>query len=127
VSKVDYELGVGGLAERDVLLKKRTQVRAGKRWTLPQHGNNILHAVQVREGVACTLTSLAMAACVQTATVLEATLGDLRRATDLRKNGVFVRALWPTHQGAKDLERAGNFLFWILEDFAAFGFILVQP
>ncbi len=93
---------------------------------LPQHGNNILHAVQVREGVACTLTSFAMAACVQAAAVLEATVGDLHPATDLWKNGVFVRALWPTQQRAKDLERAGNCLFWILGDFAAFGFILLQ-
>jgi hypothetical protein len=61
----------------------------------------------------------------QAAAVLEATVGDLHPVIDLRKNGVFVRALWPTQQRAKDLERAGNYLFWILEDFAAFGFILV--
>jgi hypothetical protein len=31
VSKVDCELGVGGLVERDVLLKKRREIGAGKR------------------------------------------------------------------------------------------------
>jgi hypothetical protein len=56
---------IAGDSGREYEAKRQVTFGAGKRWTLPQHGNNVLHAVQVREGVACTLTSLTMAACVQ--------------------------------------------------------------